>query len=235
MFTQRRDTALALLTALHAHFNLYVFIAATLALLLLTGFTQWSPRSAVAQPAPGILVYGEPSQQAVTLEPWQQDTYTFTPLASYELTGRILSKKIYTSDRSAAISPVDLALGWQEMSNSEVLNRLDITQSGRWYYVSWRDSLVDSDTIISHSANTHILPATPEVAQVINAVQKNQVVRLRGSLVQVTATDGFLWRSSLSRWDTGNGSCEVFWVDSAEVVSLQTLQADAGTRASHQH
>ena len=229
---EKRNAAFTLLATVHEQFNLYIFVAAAVAVLVLTGFTGWSARASV--PAPGIIDRA-PSQEAVTLEPWRKDSFTFTPLASYDLTARVLSKKLYTSDLSAEISPVDLALGWQEMSDARVLEKLDISQKDRWYYVSWRDSLIDRDTIIAHSANTHILPASSEVAATIANVQKDQVVRLRGSLVEVTTTDGFLWKSSLSRLDTGNGSCEVFWVESVEIIAPQSLQASAGTPVIHQH
>jgi hypothetical protein len=207
--------------------NLKLPVVLLLVVALLVG---WS-RSSAPQPAPGVLVYGEPLQTETTQEPWQANDYTFTPLASYEITARILSKKPYTSDRSAELSPVDLALGWEEMSDSSVLQTLTIKQSERWYYVSWRNSLLDTNAIILHSANTHILPANPEVAERIENLQKHEVVRLRGSLVQVTSKDGFLWRSSLTRSDTGDGSCEVFWVESVEVEPIQSLQAS--TTASH--
>jgi hypothetical protein len=214
--------------------NLKLFFILLLLVFLLGGWSPWSQPSD-SQPASGVLVYGAPLQEEITLEPWEDKNYTFAPLASYEITARILSKKVYTSDRAAEISPVDLALGWEAMSDTTVLQSLDIKQSGRWYYVSWRNAPVNADTIIQHSANTHILPATPDVAEAVQALQKNQVVRLRGSLVLVTAKDGFLWRSSVTRSDTGNGSCEVFWVTDVDVQPRETLQASASQNLIHQH
>jgi hypothetical protein len=231
MLEQRKTLAVIL----HHHFNLYVFAISTLALLLLTGFVKSAGWARPHGIAPGILVYGEPLQADVSKEPWQEKNYTLTPLANYEITARILSKKFYTSERAAELSPIDLALGWQEMSDSKILDDLTITQKDRWYYVSWRNSMLERDDIIRHSANTHILPATPEVAELVNTVGKNEVVRLQGYLVEVTSKDGFLWRSSVSRTDTGDGSCEVFWVESVEVMSAQSLQASAGTPVIHQH
>jgi hypothetical protein len=54
------------------------------------------------------------------------------------------------------------------------------------------------------------------VARRLKDVRPGQVVRLRGYLVAVTADDGWQWRSSLSRTDTGSGACELFWVEWAE-------------------
>jgi hypothetical protein len=235
MLEQKSEQALTAVATIHSHFNLYVFVVAALALLMLTGFVKSAGWSKPEEVAPGILVYGEPLQADVTKESWQEKNYTLTPLANYEITARILSKKSYSSERAAELSPVDLALGWQEMSDSSVLDNLTISQKDRWYYVSWRNSLLGRDDIIRHSANTHILPASPEVAELVNTANKNEVVRLQGYLVEVTSKDGFLWRSSVSRTDTGDGSCEVFWVESVEVMSTETLQASAGTPVIHQH
>jgi hypothetical protein len=43
-------------------------------------------------------------------------------------------------------------------------------------------------------------------------VRPGQRVRIDGWLVQVDANDGWHWRSSLSREDTGGGACEVVYV-----------------------
>jgi hypothetical protein len=44
-----------------------------------------------------------------------------------------------------------------------------------------------------------------------------QIVHLEGDLVRADGKDGWHWVSSLSRTDTGDGSCEVVWVEHAEV------------------
>ena len=40
---------------------------------------------------------------------------------------------------------------------------------------------------------------------------------LGGELVDAVRPDGFTWRTSLSREDTGAGACELFLVESAEL------------------
>jgi hypothetical protein len=46
------------------------------------------------------------------------------------------------------------------------------------------------------------------------AVRRHVLVTLEGYLVEITRPDGYHWRSSLSRDDTGGGACEVMWVTS---------------------
>lgn len=161
----------------------------------------------------------EPPRQGEVAEPssWSHGRYTVTPLASYELTAFVLSSRSYDEGREADTSPIDLALGWGAMSDHEIVAEFDVTQRDRWYYLRWQGSPLARDEIIRSSANTHLLPASSELASRLELVQPGQVVRLQGYLVEVSAGDGWHWRSSLERGDTGDGSCEVLWVEAVEV------------------
>jgi hypothetical protein len=44
------------------------------------------------------------------------------------------------------------------------------------------------------------------------AVRRHDLVTLKGYLVEITGPDGFHWRSSLTRDDTGGSACEVMWI-----------------------
>ena len=66
----------------------------------------------------------------------------------------------------------------------------------------------------------HMIPAHAAVARKLNQVRPGHIVRLRGYLVAVSADDGWQWRSSLSRTDTGNGACELMWVESVEFGTI---------------
>ena len=44
--------------------------------------------------------------------------------------------------------------------------------------------------------------------------QKDDLVYSKGSLIEIQASDGWRWKSSLSREDTGNGACELMKVES---------------------
>ena len=160
---------------------------------------------------------GDPQQNSTDIPDWYQNGYKIHALAHYELKARILSVETYHSDRESDLSPVDFALGWGPMSDGALLKRIDISQGHRWYH--WHaDSLPMSMADIgSHSANTHIVPATKEVERTALEAQKNDVVKMRGYLIRVDAKDGWHWVSSLSRTDTGAGSCELFWVEKIDM------------------
>jgi hypothetical protein len=170
----------------------------------------------------GMPAAREPGQHTDRLpHPFEQDGYTITPLARYQVTAVVLSRDRYRNDRGATLSPVDLALGWGPMSVASVINGLSISQSGRWYEYTWSgDPPLDPGLIATHSANTHCLPATAEVRRRLLEVKRHELVTMEGYLVEVTADDGYRWRSSLTRDDTGAGACEVFWITSLETQPL---------------
>ena len=58
----------------------------------------------------------------------------------------------------------------------------------------------------------HIIPANKEVKKRLLQVKKWDIVYIEGKLVRVEAKNWY-WISSLTRKDTGGGSCEVVWAD----------------------
>lgn len=156
-----------------------------------------------------------PLQSAVPedLRPFRLRTATLQPLAGLSLDARVLAREDYSFGREAEYSPTDLALGWQRMSEDAVLARLDITQSARWYRYRWQHAPpLPLAEIVRSSANMHMIPSDSATAAALARVRAGQRVRIEGWLVEVQANDGWHWRSSLTREDSGSGACEVVYV-----------------------
>ena len=152
-------------------------------------------------------------------QPWTSHGDKITPLARYDVKARIMHRETYWADRWADLVPIDFALGWQDMSQPSVYDQLDIQQNGRWYYYHWTDPLpIPVDAIISESANTHIIPGSDAVREKVLSFRAGELVELSGYLVRVDCPDGWHYISSLSRTDSGNGSCELMWVGKAVIV-----------------
>ena len=144
--------------------------------------------------------------------------YRIAPLEEFELEARVLSRRDYRHDREAELAPTDLALGWGPMAEDAVLESIEISQGNRWYF--WRASRlpIPEREITGHSANVHVIAASTDAADALARVDVDARVRLVGKLVEVRAEDGWRWRSSLSRTDTGAGSCEVLWLERLDVL-----------------
>ena len=159
-----------------------------------------------------------PLQSRASAAALQRAGYVIEPLASYDIRAKVLSIERYRVGREAELSPLDFALGWGPMSDPAVLDQLSISQSNRWYHYRWEGSPpADPAIMAKSSANTHLVPADDSVRNRLLKVEKGAVVKLSGYLINVRHADGWTWRSSLTRDDTGGGSCELMWVTDVQV------------------
>jgi hypothetical protein len=167
--------------------------------------------------ADGVLAPDDPVQAEASGETIAVGRWTLTPKATYDITARVLGRESYRFDALADLIPEDLALGWGPMSDNAVLDRFEISQSSRFFW--WRplDGLpIASRDVVEHSANTHVIPADATVGRALARLRVGQVVRLEGVLVDGKRDDGMYFRTSLTRRDSGEGACEVLYVE--EVV-----------------
>lgn len=181
-------------------------------LLAFGGYQWWVTRPVTH--GPGIIAPEAPLQEPVTAAPFDWSGYRITPLASFEIEARVLGTESYRLDRGAKLVPIDLALGWGPMSDERVLEHVAIRQGNRFYLWSVNQFPIPEGEIIAHSANMHLIPSSEAIKRQIKALRVGQVVSVRGYLVRVDAPDRWIWQSSLSRTDTGDGACELVWVES---------------------
>lgn len=155
------------------------------------------------------------------------DGYTnlnISSLEKYSLTAMVASKTNYTERWNSKIAPYDLALIWGRLMEPDCLKTVTYSQSGRWYYYRYTgDFPLDSSYIVSHSSNNHIIPASNAILKCLSVIKVGQVVSLEGYLVNIDGKDGnydVLWHSSRSRTDSGDGSCELFYVNKISINGI---------------
>ena len=185
--------------------------------LVYAAWAAWQARP--VSRAPGVLVESAPQQAdlAAPLPALERGGYRLTALQSFFLEARVRGAERYRFDREADLAPVDLTLGWGAMSDSAVLAGIDISQGNRFYYWHVDDFPIPRREIETHSANMHMIPATPSIDGALKSVRPGQIVKVAGYLVEARAADGWAWRSSLTRDDTGAGACELVWVTGFDV------------------
>lgn len=139
-------------------------------------------------------------------------------LASYTITARVLASETYSLDKGSEIAPIDLALGWGPMASEAVSDKLNITQGNRFYHYRWNNyPPIPPERIVDSSANVHMVPANDNIESALKSLAEGQVVTLKGYLVHYREdhSDGswWEWRSSMTRSDSGDGACEVLYVE----------------------
>jgi len=169
---------------------------------------------------PEVTISEAPKQTTIErAEHFNFKHYQITPLARFVVKAKVLSKSNYRLGRESDLSPIDLALGWQKMSDESVLNKIVITQSNRWYHWHVQDFPISRNEIETQSANMHLIPSTNAVESMIEQVKQGEIIEMRGYLVRVDAKDGWHWQSSLTRNDIGAHACELVFVDSFNISS----------------
>jgi hypothetical protein len=169
---------------------------------------------------PGVVAASEPVQQPVGRDApvFAKDGFRVAAVATFELEARVLRAKSYCCSGPDRLAPVDVAFGWGRMSDEAVLARIDVSQSARFYYWRYQGSPpIPHREIERSSANMHLIPATKAIEKKLKSLRPGNVVALKGYLVNVQGEGGFRWTSSLTREDTGNGACELIWVEALDV------------------
>jgi hypothetical protein len=194
------------------------FALVALVLAIAGGWHWWTTERPVRQP-PGIIAPEEPVQ--IDLDPpvrFEARGYTFVKRARYDITARLLRKEVYHLDGGAGLAPVDLGVGWGPLSDTALIDELEFSQMGRFFYWQPRRPAfpLPQSTLISHLAQMHMIPSTEDIESRLKKLRPGQIVTAGGYLVDVRGPGGFVWNTSLSRTDTGNGACELFWVEKLE-------------------
>ncbi|MCW8926025.1 MAG: hypothetical protein OQJ84_07200, partial [Xanthomonadales bacterium] len=155
---------------------------------------------------PGVLVSEKPLQTDIRATSFFVDDYELTRRARFEIRARVLGRERYYLRRESDLSPLDLALGWGVMSDEAVLERIDVSQSNRWYFTRYEyPAPLSNEQITTHSSNMHMIPARKSIERRLKELRPGSIVTLKGYLVDVYHVSGWHWRTSLSRTDTGNG------------------------------
>jgi len=125
------------------------------------------------RPPDGVLAPSPPRQEAAPEAlRWTIADHQLTALARYEIEARVLGTERYRYDRGAALSPIDFAVGWGPMSANAVLDTLEISQYGRFYFY-WTDEapLIEFSEMGRHAANMHLIPADDTIRSTLLAVR----------------------------------------------------------------
>lgn len=196
-------------------------LTAVLIILAVMIWRDWSMREVVHPP--GVLVAEIPSQELVGGEPLTTiDDYHILPRAKFEIRARVLSREDYRWGTEADLSPMDLALGWGAMSDQTNLDQITVQQRSRWYFTHYEHPAPLSDQqIIQNSGNMHMIPSRPWLEKELRKIRTGDIVQLNGYLVDIETNSGWNWRTSLSRKDSGNGACEIVYLESVIIEERQ--------------
>jgi hypothetical protein len=153
----------------------------------------------------------------------QRGGHTFFVIKThrYALTAQVLSAHAYDWVWTSDFYDVDLGVAWGDQVR-RLTDTYTFYQDARFLFWRSEGPVADAerDYLTTHVGNVHTLPAErkPQVGRALRSVRTGDRVSLDGYLVVIQdAGTNELARSSTVRTDTGNGACEVMWVDRLQV------------------
>lgn len=140
--------------------------------------------------------------------------YRLVPRYRWDQSAKVVSDRAYRWGAAAALIPDDLALAWGPVLAPPFAGRISYSQFSRFFFWRTKDQSLDRGTIVSHTANVHLIPAGRRLSHAVRAVSRGDLVRLEGWLVDVEGIDDgeFRWGTSTARDDEGPGSCETVYL-----------------------
>jgi hypothetical protein len=186
------------------------------AALVFLGAIRWYESREIDR-VPGVLAGEDPIQVSVDAHPdVERGAFRLVPRAEFRATVRVLRREDYSVDPLAELVPTDFAVGWGPMSDSAVLEDIEISQGNRFYYWRTESWPIERRAIETHSANWHVIPGSDDVRAVLDELRAGSLVELRGQLVDIEGAETRM-RTSLTRDDTGAGACEILLASSVSV------------------
>lgn len=211
----------------------FFLILLTDVLLLVCGLTlavSWFyKKQPVAPEEISSQLENDPVQTATSSSPFTFDyegqSYEIEPKADYEIYGLIVTQNdissifdMYHTKKSVDVK--DLCLIWGDNVVDDLYHRLQFW-SDPWTCWMHTESREDYDQFRSDQlSNNHILVADDELRNKVNSLHNGDQVFMRGTLVNYHYSDDPTRKreSSLVRTDTGQGACEVLFLEDLTVI-----------------
>ncbi|MCB0332485.1 MAG: hypothetical protein KDD55_03230 [Bdellovibrionales bacterium] len=157
--------------------------------------------------------------------------YIIQPVAEYEIAGLVVTHNNISSitdayHTSKSVDFRDICMVWGVNVTNNVFRRAQFASSPWTCHVQFNDRLAEESFVMEQLSNTHLLSKDESVRQKVLSMRVGDQVQLKGKLINYwpRGASELSRNSSLIRTDTGDGACEVMWVEEARI--LQRAQSN---------
>lgn len=183
-----------------------------LILILIFSYILWEQRP--VRYGPGIIADSRPEIEKIAFpKSIETDNYIITP--RFEISGkvRVIAKNQYWFEDMRHISPVDLLLSWDRMSDEDLLGRMLVKIDDRSYHVQMTKPPYQRGNIHEHLIMTHAIPATDRVLEKLKKIRRGQLIRFSGYIVDIENRIGTEWLSPVrDKWPSHKSS-QWIWIE----------------------
>lgn len=167
----------------------------------------------------------EPIQTDTDLEPFSFSyagkSYTVDPVADYEIWGLVVSHNDIEGfmdlvHDESSVDTKDLCVIWGENLETNDFQRIEFTSGDFTCFLQFPSGV---DFRFDSISNNHLITDEQAIRDVIAHVRVGDQIHILGSLVNYQEAGTRFWRrTSTTRRDTGNGACEVVFVEEIEIL-----------------
>jgi len=171
--------------------------------------------------------FRDPIQFKTTKRPfsffYRGETYDIEPVANYELWGLVVTKNNINSwadimHTDASVDIKDICVIWGENVAGSDYQKVNFSSGDFTCYFQYPYMTVFDHNKIS---NNHLLSDNLNVREKIRNAKIGDQIHVKGMLVNYSPRSNPKWRrvSSTIRTDTGNGACEVLFVNEFDILA----------------
>lgn len=206
-----------------------LFIGSLALLAASLWFSESLPKAEVIEAS----LLSEPEQRPLSLPPFTTEVggveYSVQPRFSYDLHGVVVSRHDSAAwwdyihkEWNDNLNVVDLCVVWGENVQQDAYRSMSYSHDQWTCWFSTGSSEVFSAFDSTAISNNHMITDSPQIASVLRSVRIGDQIHVRGYLADYAIhQDGaspFRRVSSSVRNDTGNGACEVVYVEEFSIL-----------------
>lgn len=185
-------------------------------------------------PEPGyydLHLLQDPLQTTTSRKPFSlevnQQHYWLKPRYDYDLTGVVVSYSNangftdiwHHDDWKDFINLRDLCVVWGKNVSSGVYKKLDFSSDTWTCWFSWQDQTTGQLFQWTNLSNNHLLTEDNQIKKKLMQAEVGDLIHFKGILTDYQNIDQGGWRkTSIKRSDTGNGACEVVYLDEFDII-----------------
>jgi hypothetical protein len=183
-----------------------------LIIVLIFCYLLWEQRP--VRYGPGILAESKPEVAKIDFPiPIETDNFIITPKFEINGTVRVIAKNRYWFEDMSHMSPMDLLLSWDRMSDEDLLTRMLVKIDDRSYSVQMTKPPYQRGNIHQHLMMTHAIPATEQIQDKLTSIRRGQLVSFTGYIVDIQNRIGTEWISPVRDELPANRSSQWLWIE----------------------
>lgn len=175
---------------------------------------------------PGVLADSKPSIKLLRWQkPFSVKNAKAHPKKEIEGEVRILRKKTYYFDDLKEYAPIDILVGWKELSDETILNEFHTEITNREYEFDITVPPMPVTDLHKMTDLWHLVPSSEAVAKQMSDLREGHVIKLKGLLIDLTKDDKKILTSPADIESVQRYNSYTIWVE--EIAISTAGKADS--------